>query len=45
MAAGPTLETLVPDLIRRLYGIEARVETCSQGCTVVIVDRAVAGAP
>lgn len=44
IATGPTLETLRPDLIRRLYGIEARVETCSRGCPMMIVDRAVAGA-
>lgn len=42
VAAGPTLETLRPDLIRRLYGIEARVETCSRGCMMMIVDQAVA---
>jgi iron complex transport system ATP-binding protein len=42
VAAGPTLETLHPGLIRQLYGIEARVETCSRGCPMMIVDRAVA---
>jgi iron complex transport system ATP-binding protein len=42
VAAGPTLETLRPTLIRSLYGIEARVETCSRGCPMIIVDRAVA---
>jgi iron complex transport system ATP-binding protein len=42
IATGPTLETLRPDLIRTLYGIEARVETCSRGCPMMIVDRAVA---
>ncbi len=42
MAGGPTLETLRPELIRSLYGIEARVETCSRGCPMMIVDRAVA---
>lgn len=40
VAAGPTLATLQPDLIRQLYGIEARVETCSRGCPMMIVDRA-----
>lgn len=39
VATGPTLETLRPDLIRVLYGIEARVETCSRGCPMMIVDR------
>lgn len=42
VAAGPTLETLRPELIRKLYGIEARVETCSRGCPMMIVDSAVA---
>lgn len=41
-AVGPTLEVLTPATIRRLYGIEARVEPCSQGCPMMIVDRAVA---
>lgn len=44
VAAGPTLETLRPDLIRTLYGVEARVETCSRGCPMMIVDRVAAGA-
>lgn len=38
VAAGPTLEVLTPDLIRRLYGIDSRVERCSQGCPMMIVD-------
>ena len=41
VAAGPTLETLSPEMIRKLYGIEARVETCSRGCPMMIVDGAV----
>lgn len=40
IATGPTLETLRPELIRELYGIDARVETCSRGCPMMIVDRA-----
>ncbi|SET99069.1 ABC transporter ATP-binding protein [Paracoccus homiensis] len=35
---GPTLEVLTPDLIRQLYGIDSRVERCSQGCPMMIVD-------
>ena len=38
-AVGPTLEVLTPDLIRRLYGIDARIENCSRGCPMMIVDR------
>lgn len=38
LAAGPTLEVLRPDLIRRIYGVEARVECCSRGCPMMIVD-------
>lgn len=38
IAVGPTLEVLRPDLIRQLYGVEARVETCSRGCPLMIVD-------
>lgn len=42
VAAGPSLETLRPEMIRKLYGIETRIETCSRGCPMMIVDRAVA---
>ena len=35
VAAGPTLEVLSPALIRRLYGIAARIETCSRGCVKI----------
>ncbi|SNT36316.1 ABC transporter ATP-binding protein [Tropicimonas sediminicola] len=38
LATGLTLEVLTPDLIARLYGIDSRVERCSRGCPVMIVD-------
>lgn len=38
LATGPTLEVLSPALIRRLYGIDSRVERCSRGCPMMIVD-------
>ncbi|GGG85174.1 ferrichrome ABC transporter [Salipiger pallidus] len=38
IATGPTLEVLTPELIRELYGIDSRVERCSQGCPMMIVD-------
>ncbi|TNJ44083.1 ABC transporter ATP-binding protein [Phaeobacter sp. B1627] len=38
LACGPTPEALTPDLIRRLYGIESRVEQCSKGRPMMIVD-------
>lgn len=38
LAFGPTLEVLTPDLIRQLYGIDSRVERCSRGCPMMIVD-------
>ncbi len=37
-ACGPTLEVLTPDVVRRLYGIDSRVERCSRGCPMLIVD-------
>lgn len=40
IAVGPTLEVLQPALIRQLYGIDARVESCSRGCPMMIVDGA-----
>lgn len=38
LASGPTLEVLTPALIRSLYGVEARIECCSRGCPMMIVD-------
>ncbi|MDB6178243.1 ABC transporter ATP-binding protein [Paracoccus sp. Z330] len=38
VAAGDTLEVLTPDLIRQLYGIDSRVERCSRGSPMMIVD-------
>lgn len=38
LATGPTLEVLTPDLIAQLYGIDSRVERCSRGCPMMIVD-------
>ncbi|WP_305969482.1 MULTISPECIES: ABC transporter ATP-binding protein [unclassified Mameliella] len=35
---GPTLQVLTPELIARLYGIDSRVERCSRGCPMMIVD-------
>ncbi|GGW42848.1 ferrichrome ABC transporter [Gemmobacter lanyuensis] len=39
-AVGPTLEVLTPQLIRQLYGLDTRVENCSRGCPMMIVDGA-----
>ena len=38
LATGPTLEVLTPELIGTLYGIDSRVERCSRGCPMMIVD-------
>ncbi|MFW2541038.1 ABC transporter ATP-binding protein [Primorskyibacter sp. 2E107] len=38
LATGPTLEVLTPKMISQLYGIDSRVEHCSRGCPVMIVD-------
>ena len=38
LATGPTLEILTPAMLRRLYGINSRVERCSRGCAMMIVD-------
>ncbi|MBT0570227.1 ABC transporter ATP-binding protein [Curvibacter sp. CHRR-16] len=40
LAQGSPAEVLSPDLLRQAYGIEARVERCSQDTPVVIVERA-----
>lgn len=39
-ASGTPGDVLTPDLIRRLYGIEARIERCSRGTPMLIVDGA-----
>ncbi len=38
LASGPALEVLTPALISQLYGIDSRVERCSKGCPMIIVD-------
>lgn len=38
LATGPTLEVLTPQMISQLYGIDSRVERCSRGCPMMIVD-------
>lgn len=38
LASGPALEVLTPALISQLYGIDSRVERCSRGCPMMIVD-------
>jgi iron complex transport system ATP-binding protein len=38
LATGPTLEVLTPRMISQLYGIDSRVERCSRGCPMMIVD-------
>lgn len=39
VASGPTTEVIDVDFLRRIYRIEARIERCSLGKPVVIVDR------
>ena len=41
VAAGPVAEIVTPAFLRRVYRVEARVETCSRGLPHVIVDRPV----
>ena len=36
----PVAEALSPELLRRGYGVEARIETCSRGRPLVLADRA-----
>lgn len=40
VASGPTREVLTPRLLADIYGVEARIETCSRGRPFLIVDRA-----
>ena len=41
LAAGPSIEVINSDLLRRAYNVEARVEQCSKGHSIVLVDRPV----
>ena len=41
VASGPPSEIVTVDLLRRVYGVEARIERCSRGQIVVLVDQAV----
>lgn len=40
LAHGPSADVLTPELLRRTYGVLARVERCSQGHAMVAVDAA-----
>ncbi|NSL54541.1 ABC transporter ATP-binding protein [Uliginosibacterium aquaticum] len=40
LAEGRPAEFMTPGVLRAAYGVEGRVETCSQGATVVYIDRA-----
>ncbi|MDH6267843.1 iron complex transport system ATP-binding protein [Rhizobium sp. SG_E_25_P2] len=44
IASGPTREVITPDMLRDVYRVEARVEHCSQGMPMVIVDKALSAA-
>ncbi|HMR30558.1 MAG TPA: ABC transporter ATP-binding protein [Geminicoccaceae bacterium] len=39
-ADGPPEEAVTPEMLARVYGVEARVERCSRGFVQVMVDRA-----
>lgn len=42
VASGPTNEVITPQLLRDVYKVEARIEACTQGRPLLIVDAAVA---
>ena len=44
LAAGPAATTVTPELLRRAYGVDARVERCSQGHPIVVANAAATGA-
>ena len=41
-AAGPSAEVITPEMLHRIYRVEARVEACSRGQSHVIIDRSAA---
>ena len=42
LASGPTAEVVTPALLRTVYRVDARIENCTQGRPVIIVDAALA---
>jgi iron complex transport system ATP-binding protein len=38
LASGPTLEVITPAMLRDVYRVDARIENCTQGRPLVIVD-------
>lgn len=38
-ASGHPLTVLTPDLLKQVYGVEARLEHCSQGHPIMVIDR------
>ncbi|EKV30094.1 ABC transporter [Caenispirillum salinarum AK4] len=44
IAAGPPAEALTPAVLRRAFGVTARIETCSHGRPIVVTDGVAAGA-
>lgn len=40
-AIGPPLDVLTPELLEKVYGVQARVEMCSQGHPFLLVDQSV----
>ena len=41
IACGPTEQVVTPDLLRRVYQVEARIEPCSRGLPQLIVEGAI----
>ncbi|MEM5583084.1 ABC transporter ATP-binding protein [Roseibium sp. AS2] len=42
VAAGPSRDVITPELMRDIYRVEARIETCSRGEAHIIIDRSAA---
>jgi iron complex transport system ATP-binding protein len=42
VAAGPTSEVITPAMLRDIYRVEARIETCSKGRSHLVIDEPVA---
>ena len=38
VACGPTREVITPDLLRRVYDVDTRIENCSRGIPQLIID-------
>jgi iron complex transport system ATP-binding protein len=38
VASGPTADVITADMLKQIYRVDARIESCSKGMPIIIVD-------